>query len=88
MRLLLDYPAFRRQTGTTMQKSWQDLGLWFLGLLVMVLGAGFPIYLFHSEGAESLFGDVVYVLAGVLLFLSGLGVTFFRTWVAENAPAG
>jgi len=65
MRLLLDYPAFRRQTGTTMQKSWQDLGLWFLGLLVMVLGAGFPIYLFHSEGAESLFGDVVYVLAGV-----------------------
>jgi len=70
-----------------MQKSWQDLALWFLGLLVMVLGAGFPIYLFHSEGVDSLFGDIVYVFAGVLLFLSGLGVTFFRAWMADNAPA-
>ncbi len=68
-----------------MEKSWQDLGLWFLGLLVMVLGIGFPISLFHTEGTDSIFGNIVYVLAGVLLFLAGLGITFYRTWMAANA---
>ncbi|MGH8224565.1 MAG: hypothetical protein ACRER1_00220 [Gammaproteobacteria bacterium] len=68
-----------------MHKSWQDLGLWFLGLLVMVIGALTPTYLFHAEGSDSLFGNIVYVLAGILLFLSGLGVTFFRVWLGEHA---
>lgn len=67
-----------------MENVWQDLGLWFLGLLVMALGIAFPIYLFHSEGADSIFGNIVYVLAGVLLFLSGLGITFYRTWMNLN----
>ncbi|MGH8427209.1 MAG: hypothetical protein ACRES7_04410 [Gammaproteobacteria bacterium] len=70
-----------------MQKSWQDLGLWFLGVLVMLLGAGFPIYLFHTEGSDSLFGNIVYVLAGILLFLAGLGIVFFQSWLAENQQA-
>ena len=64
-----------------MEKIWQDLGLLFLGLLVMVLGIAFPIYLFHSEGADSIFGNIVYVLAGILLFLSGFGITFYRVWM-------
>lgn len=68
-----------------MEKTWQDLGLWFLGLLVMVLGIAFPVSLFHTEGTDSMFGNVVYVLAGVLLFLAGLGITFYRTWMAEHA---
>ena len=68
-----------------MEKTWQDLGLWLLGMLVMVLGIAFPISLFHTEGTDSMFGNIVYVLAGVLLFLSGLGITFYRTWMAANA---
>lgn len=67
-----------------MENVWQDFGLWCLGVLVMVLGIAFPIYLFHSEGMDSMFGNVVYVLAGVLLFLAGLGITFYRAWMAER----
>ncbi|MDN5864058.1 MAG: DUF973 family protein [Gammaproteobacteria bacterium] len=69
-----------------MKKSWSDLGLWLTGLAVMVIGAACPIYLFNSEGTESLFGNIVYVLAGILLFLAGLGIVVFRTWLAENPP--
>ncbi len=68
-----------------MEKLWQDFGLFFLGLLVMVLGIVFPIYLFHSEGADSIFGNVVYVIAGVLLFLAGFGITFYRVWMRTLA---
>jgi hypothetical protein len=69
-----------------MEKTWQDFGLWLLGLLVMVLGIVFPILLFHIEGTDSLFGNVIYVFAGVLLFLAGLGITCYRTWMAANSP--
>lgn len=68
-----------------MENTWQDFGLFFLGLLVMVLGFAFPIYLFHSEGADSIFGNVVYVFAGVLLFLSGFGISFYRVWMRSLA---
>jgi hypothetical protein len=70
-----------------MERTWQDFGLWLLGLLVMVLGIVFPIWLFHAEGTNSLFGNVVYVFAGVLLFLAGLGITFYRSWMATNASS-
>ncbi len=70
-----------------MEKTWQDFGLWLLGLVVMVLGIVFPIALFHTEGTNSLFGNVVYVFAGVLLFLAGLGITFYRTWMAADSPS-
>ena len=68
-----------------MEKTWQDFGLFFLGLLVMVLGFAFPIYLFHSEGTDSVFGNAVYVLAGILLFLSGFGISFYRVWIRSFA---
>ena len=68
-----------------MEKTWQDFGLWLLGLVVMVLGIVFPIVLFHIEGTDSLFGNVVYVFAGVLLFMAGLGIIFYRTWMAANS---
>lgn len=83
---LLDYGGSTAAV-SVMENVWQDFGLWFLGLLVMALGIAFPIYLFHSEGADSLFGNIVYVVAGVLLFLAGLGITFYRTWMAENRAA-
>lgn len=67
-----------------MRSTWQDFGLWLVGLVVMVAGALTPTYLFQSEGSDSLFGNIIYVLAGILLFLSGLGVTFFRAWSAER----
>ena len=70
---------------STMQKLWQDFGLFFLGLLVMVLGIVFPIYLFHTEGADSVFGNVVYVIAGALLFLAGFGILFYRVWMRTIA---
>ncbi len=69
-----------------MEKMWQDFGLWFLGLAVMVLGIVFLILLFHAEGTDSLFGNVIYVFSGVLLFLAGLGITFYRTWMAADSP--
>ncbi len=69
-----------------MEKMWQDFGLWFLGLVVMVLGIVFLILLFHAEGTGSLFGNVIYVFSGVLLFLAGLGITFYRTWMAADSP--
>ncbi len=69
-----------------MEKMWQDFGLWFLGLAVMVLGIVFLILLFHAEGTGSLFGNVIYVFSGVLLFLAGLGITFYRTWMAADSP--
>jgi len=69
-----------------MEKIWQDFGLFSLGLLVMVLGIAFPIYLFHSEGADSIFGNVVYVIAGILLFLAGFGISFYRVWM-RTLPA-
>lgn len=71
-----------------MHKSWSDLGLWSLGLAIMVIGAACPIYLFSAEGYESIFGDIVYVLAGILLFSAGLGITVFRTWLIENPQLG
>lgn len=67
-----------------MLNFWQDFGMWFMGLLVMVLGAGFPTYLFHSEGITSLFGNVIYVIAGAVLFSAGLGISFFRIWLKEQ----
>ncbi len=70
-----------------MEKTWQDFGFWLLGLLVMVLGIVFPILLFYTEGTNSLFGNVVYVFAGVLLFLAGLGITFYRSWMAADSPS-
>ncbi len=76
-----------------MQKSWSGFMLWFIGVSVMIIGAACPIYLFSSEGTASIFGDVVYVIAGILLFLAGLGILFFRVWSAyhptpaEPAPA-
>jgi uncharacterized membrane protein len=70
-----------------MNKSWSDLSLWLLGLAIMIIGAACPIYVFSQEGYDSIFGDIVYVLAGVLLFSAGLGVTVFRTWLIENPPA-
>lgn len=70
-----------------MQKSWSDFGLWLIGVAVMAIGAACPIYLFTSEGFDSLFGDIVYVIAGILLFIAGLGITFFRVWRLDQAPA-
>jgi len=52
----------------------------------MILGIAFPIYLFHSEGADSIFGNVVYVIAGILLFLAGFGISFYRVWM-RTLPA-
>ncbi|MGH8274586.1 MAG: hypothetical protein ACRES9_10125 [Gammaproteobacteria bacterium] len=70
-----------------MQKSWPDFGLWLIGVVIMIIGAACPIYLFTSEGFDSLFGDVVYVIAGILLFSTGLGITFFRVWRLDQTPA-
>ncbi|MGH8161234.1 MAG: hypothetical protein ACRESR_03650 [Gammaproteobacteria bacterium] len=70
-----------------MQKSWSGFMLWFIGVSVMIVGAACPIYLFSSEGIDSVFGDVVYVIAGILLFLAGLGILFFRVWSADQPAA-
>ncbi len=70
-----------------MPKPWPDLGLWFIGVGVTIVGAACPIYLFSTEGFDSIFGDVIYVLAGILLFLAGLGITFFRVWRMDQEPA-
>lgn len=62
-----------------MQKVLRDWGLIVLGFIVMDLGVVFPIYLFHEEGTASAFGSTVFVIAGLLLFLSGLGITFMHS---------
>lgn len=71
-----------------MRKSWQDVGLWALGSLVMVLGIVFPVYLFKTEGCESIFGDAVFVIAGQLLLLAGLGIAIFRAWLTPPRRSG
>jgi SNF family Na+-dependent transporter len=76
----------RKAEEKSMEKSWGDLALWFIGLVVMIVGAACPIYLFSSEGTDSVFGDVVFVIAGILLFLTGLGITFFRVWRLDHPP--
>lgn len=67
-----------------MRKSWQDVALWAVGSLVVVLGIVFPVYLFKTEGCESVFGDTVFVIAGQLLLLAGLGIAFFRAWLMPS----
>lgn len=62
-----------------MQRVWRDWGLIVLGFIVMDLGVVFPIYLFHEEGTGSAFGSTVFVLAGFLLFVSGLGIIFLHS---------
>ena len=68
-----------------MEKTWQDFGLWLPGLVVMGLGIIPPILLFYSEGTNALFGTVVYVFVGILLFPDGLGITCCRARMRANS---
>lgn len=71
-----------------MRRIWRDWGLIVLGFVVMDLGIIFPIYLFHEEGTSSSFGSTVFVVAGILLFVSGLGITLLHSALgaARQAP--
>lgn len=70
-----------------MQRVWRDWGLIVLGFIVMDLGIIFPLYLFHEEGTGSAFGSTVFVIAGTLLFLSGLGITLLHSTLSAGRSA-